>query len=621
MSPGDVERQVPLGVGSVLMDRATPRWERLVVEVFKATRGLRAESDPDIDLGEALEELQPYVHTLREHYRDHSRTGTVDIDYSGNTADAYLLAYVPGYIEQSEMVFRMADVGSAPVETVGLFCCGPCPEAVALVRHLNSRNQSGRLSIHMFDVCPTGWSTVREALLYEGCTKHWAGVVSYENYDLDLTVPRSVEHYASAIGALDLAVFQNFDNEIGHAMSAMRSNIERVAELLPLSSSLIMSDLSNSAANHAVLSTRLRPYGEVTPEQSPNSKGVRVPWPVGPIRKHLLVGNSPANDDGALRLIPRVGHDAKFLILKRTQPAARVREFRYVPQSGSAAPKMSRHQFINRRKPAERGHRHIRGTVVSGEVVDTTPTTVVIRCECDCGEAIKISTEHLELKHPPATPLSSYLGRRLEAEVVSPMPNLKATRRTHIAKQRQKLEERIREDRDVTGFILKVRCDRSLLVAVNGIPGVVPANELDWPGTCEEVEQFDLNEEVPLRYVGKRQSDMLFSRKARLESPMKVFQRFFRAGDRMKGEVVSVRQHFVKVYVAGVYGSIHISELRRYWVNHPDEEVVPGEELWMTYVGQDVVGDHEVPAFSLIRDHDRVPPYFEDEWSERNLSN
>ena len=601
------------------MERETPHWERFVVEVFKASRGLEAAPDQDVGLGEALEELQPHVHTLREHYRNHSSIGTVGIDYSGKMADAYLLAYVPGYIEQCEMAFRMADLGAAPVETVGLFCCGPCPEAVALVRHLNSRDRSGQLGIHMFDVCPAGWSTVREALLDEGCTKHWAGVVNYENYDLDLTVPRSVEHYASAIGALDVAVFQNFDNEVGHAMGVMRSNIERVAALLSPSSSLIMSDLSNSAANHEVLSSRLQPLGEVSLGKSPGSRGVRVLRPSGPIRKHLLVGDSYANDTEAPRLIPRTGHDARFLVLKRKRPAIGARTAGSVPQFATPSKKKQRRQHSGRRRSVAFGNgRHARREVVAGEVVDTTATSVVIRCECGC--EVKISTDHLELRHPPALPISSYMGRRLEAEVISPMPDLKATRRTHISRQRQKLEEQIRSDGDVTGFILEVRRDRSLLVAVNGIPGVVPAEERDWPGTCEEVEQFDLNEEVPLRYMGKRQSDMLFSRKARLESPMKAFQRTFRVGDRVKGEVVSVRQDFVDVDVAGVRGSVHVSELRSYWVNHPDEEVVPGEGLWMTYVSQDVVGDQEVPAFSLIRSHDRVPPYFKDEWNERNLS-
>ena len=146
----------------------------LPLEAFRLSRGLSRDSGSDAALAEALEALKPQVHKLRQHFWDHSYTGSVDLDYSGPLADAYLLAYVPGYIQQSLMAYQEAGLDSASVTTVGFFCCGPCPEAVGLVKHLGQQHP-GNLQFHFFDVNHEGWRITREALLEVGCTKRWSG--------------------------------------------------------------------------------------------------------------------------------------------------------------------------------------------------------------------------------------------------------------------------------------------------------------------------------------------------------------------------------------------------------------------------------------------------------------
>ena len=594
----------------------------LPLEAFRLSRGLSRDSGSDAAEAEALEALQPQVHKLRQHFLGHSNTGSVDLDYSGPLADAYLLAYVPGYIQQSLMAYEGAGLDSASVTTVGFFCCGPCPEAVGLVKHLGQQLHPGNLRFHFFDVNHEGWRITREALLEVGCTRRWPGQLELETpHFLDLSEPQSVNEHESVIGTLDLAVFQNFDNEMGEAQNVMRSNIERTAALLPASSALILSDLIHAAdrseANHQVLKEKLAPFGEVHAWKSPGSKGVRVPWPTGPIRSHLLVGDPAEIGFGRPRLVPRTGHDASFLVIKKPADAQGVRDQVASPQRPSPAPaRLVRLRPVRPKDGSPRRSNYAPGDVLDGEVIKTTTTAVVIRC--DDGEEARISTDHLELGHPPAFPIESYIGRRLSAEVTAHTP-LRASRRSYLAKRIQELKEEIRRDPDVTAFVLDRRPDGSLLVSVNGLPGVVPAEELSWRDGRDEVERFGPNEAVPLRLIDSVGNVLKLSRRLRLPDPMTRFLQEFAIGDRVCGTVLSVRHDFVAVDVANVRGSIHVSELRSYWVDDPSGEVIPGEELWMTHIDRPEVSGRVIPAFSLIQDHDRVAPFFEAEWKAWNL--
>ena len=594
----------------------------LPLEAFRLSRGLSRDSGSDAALAEALEALKPQVHNLRQHFWDHSYTGSVDLDYSGPLADAYLLAYVPGYIEQSRMAYQGAGLDSASVTTVGFFCCGPCPEAVGLVKHLGQQLHPGNLRFHFFDVNHEGWCITREALLEAGCTRGWSGQIELETpHSLDLSEPQSVEEHAAVIGTLDLAVFQNFDNEMGGAQNVMRSNIERTAALLPASSALVLSDLIHAAdrseANHQVLKEKLAPFGEVHAWKSPGSRGVRVPWPTGPIRSNLLVGERADIGSGKPRLVPRTGHAASFLVIKKPADAQGVRDQVVSPQGPRPAPaRPVRPRSVRPKDGSPRRSNYALGDLLDGEVVKTTTTAVVIRC--DDGEEARISTDHLELGHPPAFPIESYIGRRLSAEVIAHTP-LRANRRSYLSKRIQELKEEIRRDLDVTAFVLDIRPDGSLLVSVNGLPGVVPAEELSWRGGRDEVERFGPNEAIPLRLISFVGNELQLSRRLRLPDPLARFLQEFAIGDRVCGTVLSVRREFVDVDVANVRGSIHVSELRSYWVDDPAGEVTPGEELWMTHIDRPEVSGRIIPAFSLIQDHDRVAPFFEAEWNAWNL--
>ena len=587
------------------------------------SRGFSRRRESDAALVKALEALQPQVHELRQHFQHHSSTGRVDLDYSGLLADAYLLAYTPGYIQQSLMAYQGAGLDPASVTTVGFFCCGPCPEAVGLVKHFGQQHPEN-LRFYFFDVNHEGWRITREALLEVGCTRLFPGQLELETpLSLDLSEPQSVEEHESVIGTLDLAVFQNFDNEMGEAKNVMRSNIERVAALLPASSTLVLSDLhyaaDRSEANHQVLKARLAPFGEVHAWKSPGSKGVRVLWPKGLVRSHLLVGETAEIPLGKPRLVPRTGHDASILVVKRPEDAQGVRDQVISPQLLSSAPALPvRPRRARPRAGSPRRAKYRRGDMIHGEVIRTTTTAVVIRC--DDGEEARISTDHLELHHPPAVPIESYIGRRLSAEVLTHTP-LRASRRSRLSKQIQEFKEGIRRDPDVTAFVLDRRPDGSLLVTVGGQPGVVPAEELRWRDAPDEVERFGPNEAVPLRYIGVVGNVLQLSRRLRLPDPLDRFLEEFVIGDRVRGTVLSVGRDFVDVDVANARGSIHVSELRVYWVDDPAGEVTPGEDLWMTHIGRPEVDGRIIPAFSLIQDHDRVAPFFEVEWNALNLGN
>ncbi len=314
----------------------------LALSAFKAGYGLSGASRAEI--GEVLRSLKPSLKHLREVYKRDSRTSTVSLDYTGNLAAAYLLAYFPGNVIQSQMAFRFADVAkmSPAPQRVGLFCSGLAPEAVALAELLSATHRTSKcegcfrefppasgqkmeecphcglpikideepakLDFLLFDHSP-GWSQFCDAVMELGCrgmhNRHDA-VADFELFT-GLT-PKQEE----LVGSLDLAVFQNFDNELGSNKERALRTVLRVGELLRPGSKLVLSDLHNARGTHEKLKAEMdrRSLGStsISPE---DGRRAWHPLPEQFLRENLL--------DGTDGLIPRVGknHLVHFLVLDR----------------------------------------------------------------------------------------------------------------------------------------------------------------------------------------------------------------------------------------------------------------------------------------------------------------
>ena len=299
----------------------SPRWDvsdldyyPLVLKAFRSAAGLSDAREAKV--AEALRQLQPALRHLRKSYKHQSRSSTVSPGYSDSTAFAYLLAYVPGYIVQSRMAFDFAGVAAMQPSPrqIGFFCCGPCPEAVALVEILSGQlfSQSDELSLDLFDISDSNWRPVRRALLEAGCNqgRDDSPLRKVETYDFDIRQAPG-RGTAEIIERLDIAMFQNYDNELGSDRGAANRTVEAIAQLLAPGSKLILSDLTYSVQTHKFLEDVLKEYGQVARKQS-GHRGVKHRYPDRFMSSNLFDKQSDEV------LTARVGHTANFLVLDRT---------------------------------------------------------------------------------------------------------------------------------------------------------------------------------------------------------------------------------------------------------------------------------------------------------------
>ncbi len=286
---------------------------------------------PETEAAEALRGLKPFVHYLREEYRPESDRPTPNPLYEGPNAFAYLLAYVPIYIRQSTKVLEIAGLHGEghDKKRVGLFCCGPCPEAVGLVEMLRGpggRKQPDRFCLELFDNHHEGWEATRDALLdvsfldspgiCRDRKRQWGGGWEIALYDLpgihDFNVVDGLSPaHRQIVAQLDVAMFQNFDNELGPAVGpaqvAADQTIEEIAELLPPGSKLILSGLTDAMKRHKRLLAPLREYGEVW--RGYKQISVPSPTPGGLTDRFLL--------DGSDNFKPRTILFLNYLVFER----------------------------------------------------------------------------------------------------------------------------------------------------------------------------------------------------------------------------------------------------------------------------------------------------------------
>jgi hypothetical protein len=295
----------------------------------------------ETEMAEALAELKPFVRHLRKQYRPESRGSTVNPGYTEQTAFAYLLAYVPKYIHQSMEVLERARLNMVgrDEKRVGFFCCGPCPEAVALLEVFpgqGGRKQPDRFCLELFDSGHEGWKAARDALLdlaFFGGPRDpqveetgWESTLSEPPgiHDFDITEGLSPAH-RQVVRRLDVAMFQNFNNELESAPEAAAQTIEEIAELLPPGSKLILSDLTDAMQSHQRLLRPLSRYGQVgVPNHEyshipvgdgqrawRNFESIKSPGPTngGYTRRFLL--------DGSEHCIPSTNVFLNYLVFER----------------------------------------------------------------------------------------------------------------------------------------------------------------------------------------------------------------------------------------------------------------------------------------------------------------
>jgi hypothetical protein len=250
----------------------------LVLDVFRAIR--QRNSAVSEDLRVELEELHDPFKWLRRKYRGGYDSRGIEIEYSGLIAEAYLLVYVPGYINQARIALKKAfDL---------------------MERHRRSDLRSPQLNIelHLFDLRTTGWSDTRSELLDYGCKQKWRNRLSINEHHFNLQDGSTLAECQETLRSLDIAMFQNFDNEIGDGESDKRNRalqtITKIAVQMPLGSQLVLSDLMGSDDAHEKLEQdwKNRGIGSVAREQ----RGKTTEGEGDPYRIHEAPRDSPLTE-------------------------------------------------------------------------------------------------------------------------------------------------------------------------------------------------------------------------------------------------------------------------------------------------------------------------------------
>ena len=290
----------------------------------------------------------------------------VEVDYTDQaTQTAYMLRYLPGYWEQIYTALieiltksqwpKYSDTQGfmthgldpslkelldpvlkreEPIEdfNIALFCCGPAPEVIGIVRffekHEQIKNLYKNINIHLFDLKINSWKFARDTFVLNKTAMEKLSLLNFKftEHEFDLTNP-------SLDFELDLAFdkqffhichFQNCLNEIFHKTSKKRlmSNIYSISKLLVNTGFFVFTDRnttsSKEAANFITNSLDSNPSWQALPLISGNYSYDKLS-PIPEAMRSLFWQSSDYKNDKE-RLIPTMSNKRFIQLIKKNRP-------------------------------------------------------------------------------------------------------------------------------------------------------------------------------------------------------------------------------------------------------------------------------------------------------------
>jgi small subunit ribosomal protein S1 len=193
--------------------------------------------------------------------------------------------------------------------------------------------------------------------------------------------------------------------------------------------------------------------------------------------------------------------------------------------------------------------------------------------------------------------LQPYIGQELEAKIIE----LDRNRNNVVLSRRAFLEESQSEGRKkfLEGLTKGERRKGTVSSIVNfgafvdlgGVDGLVHVSELSWKHVDHPSEVVAVGQEVEVEVldVELERERVSLSLKATQEDPWKEFERKYKAGEVISGQVTKLVPFGAFVRVAqGIEGLVHISELSHEHVDSPESVVSVGQEVQVKVVDVDV---------------------------------
>ncbi len=226
----------------------------------------------------------------------------------------------------------------------------------------------------------------------------------------------------------------------------------------------------------------------------------------------------------------------------------------------------------------------------ANEAVTGTITAVVKGgLSCDVGVRGFIPSSLIDVE--PVENLQALVGREVQCKVVEAdqvsgrlVLSRKAVVRAEQRKAAKAFMETMSAGDEYTGKVVDIQ-DFGAFVDINGVRGLVHSTELAWKRVQHPSEVVSVGDEVQVKVKSVQVP------KQRVNLTMKLTPDPL--GDLEVGALISGRVTrlvdfgaFVEVNGA-IEGLVHITEMAEYRVYHPEEIVLPGEEVWVKVLAVD----------------------------------
>src|SRR5213083_1881984 len=220
--------------------------------------------------------------------------------------------------------------------------------------------------------------------------------------------------------------------------------------------------------------------------------------------------------------------------------------------------------------------------VVTGTVIEVVKGGLIL----DIGLRGFLPASLVEMRR--VRDLQPYVGKELEAKIIE----LDKNRNNVVLSRRAWLEQTQSEVRSeflnqltkgaIRKGVVSSIVNFGAFVDLGGVDGLVHVSELSWKHVDHPSEVVNVGQEVEVEVldVDLERERVSLSLKATQEDPWKEFERKYRAGEVISGQVTKLVPFgaFVRV-AAGIEGLVHISELSEQHVESPEQVLSVGDTV------------------------------------------
>ncbi len=229
-------------------------------------------------------------------------------------------------------------------------------------------------------------------------------------------------------------------------------------------------------------------------------------------------------------------------------------------------------------------------SAAANEAVTGTITAVVKGgLSCDVGVRGFIPSSLIDVE--PVENLQALVGREVQCKVVEAdqvsgrlVLSRKAVVRAEQRKAAKAFMETMSAGDEYTGKVVDIQ-DFGAFVDINGVRGLVHTTELGWKRVQHPNEVVSVGDEVQVKVKSIQKP------KQRVNLTMKLTPdplTDLEVGGLMTGRVTRLADFGAFVAVNDeIEGLVHITEMAEYRVYHPEEIVLPGEEVWVKVLAVD----------------------------------